>query len=72
MLETKNLTKKYGSFNAVDKLNLSVKEGSIFGFLGHNGAGKTTTISMLTTLILPTEGSATIGGYDVVKDNLQE
>lgn len=71
MLETKNLTKKYGSFTAVDKLNLSVKEGSIFGFLGHNGAGKTTTISMLTTLILPTEGSATIGGYDVVKDNLQ-
>jgi ABC-2 type transport system ATP-binding protein len=39
MLETKNLTKKYGNFTAVDKLNLSVKEGSIFGFLGHNGAG---------------------------------
>jgi ABC-2 type transport system ATP-binding protein len=71
MLATKNLTKSYGDFTAVDKLDLSVNKGAIFGFLGHNGAGKTTTISMLTTLILPTEGTATIGGYDVVKDNLK-
>lgn len=71
MLVAKNLTKRYGSFTAVDSLNLHIEEGSIFGFLGHNGAGKTTTISMLTTLILPTEGTATIGGYDIVKDNLE-
>jgi len=71
MLITKNLGKKYGDFLAVDDLNLEVKDGSIFGFLGHNGAGKTTTISMLTTLILPTSGSATIDGYDIVKDNLK-
>src|SRR5689334_65951 len=71
MLVTKDLTKKYQDFTSVDKLNLTVKDGSIFGFLGHNGAGKTTTLSMLTTLILPTSGSATIDGFDVVKHNLQ-
>ena len=69
MLATRHLTKKYGEFTAVNDLNLTVREGAIFGFLGHNGAGKTTTISMLTTLILPSEGSASIGGLDVVKDN---
>ncbi len=71
MLETNHLTKKYGDFTAVSDLNLSVHKGTIFGFLGHNGAGKTTTLSMLTTLILPSDGSALIGGYDVVKDNLK-
>jgi ABC-2 type transport system ATP-binding protein len=71
MLTAENLTKKYGEFSAVDNLSFEVKKGSIFGFLGHNGAGKTTTISMLTTLILPTSGKASIGGYDVVKDNLK-
>lgn len=71
MLVTRHLTKKYGEFTAVNDLNLTVKEGAIFGFLGHNGAGKTTTISMLTTLILPSEGSASIGGMDVIKDNLE-
>jgi ABC-2 type transport system ATP-binding protein len=71
MLRTENLGKQYGDFSAVANLNLEVKEGSIFGFLGHNGAGKTTTISLLTTLILPTAGHAAIGGYDVVKDNLK-
>jgi len=71
MLVTENLSKKYGNFTAVDHLNLEVKEGTIFGFLGHNGAGKTTTISMLTTLILPSEGRASIDGFDVVKDNLK-
>lgn len=71
MLATRHLTKKYGEFTAVDDLSLTVREGAIFGFLGHNGAGKTTTISMLTTLILPSGGSASIGGLDVVKDNLK-
>lgn len=71
MLVTNNLTKKYGDFTAVDKLSLSVQKGEIFGFLGHNGAGKTTTISMLTTLILPSEGEASIAGYDVIKENIK-
>lgn len=71
MLVTENLSKSYGDFKAVEKLNLEVKKGSIFGFLGHNGAGKTTTLSMLTTLILPTEGKAWIGGHEIVKDNLK-
>ena len=57
MLITKNLTKKYNDFTAVDNLDLQIEEGSIFGFLGHNGAGKTTTISMLTTLIMPSTGT---------------
>jgi len=71
VLVTEKLGKKYGEFSAVEDLSLEVAEGSIFGFLGHNGAGKTTTISMLTTLILPTSGRASIGGFDVVKDNLK-
>jgi ABC-2 type transport system ATP-binding protein len=71
MLVAENLTKKYQAFSAVDNLNLTVKDGSIFGFLGHNGAGKTTTLSIFTTLILPTSGRATINGLDVVKDNLK-
>ena len=71
MLVAENLTKKYQTFTAVDNLNLTVKNGAIFGFLGHNGAGKTTSLSMFTTLILPTSGRATIDGFDVVKDNLE-
>ncbi len=71
MLIINNLTKQYGKFTALDNLNLTVKEGSIFGFLGHNGAGKTTTISILTTLIHPTSGGAFIGGHDVVNNNLK-
>ena len=51
----------------MDGINFAVEEGEIFGFLGPNGAGKTTTISMLTTLLLPTEGQAFVGGKDVVK-----
>jgi ABC-2 type transport system ATP-binding protein len=65
IIEIKNLTKKFGGFTAVDNIKLSVKEGDIFGFLGPNGAGKTTTISMLTTLIKPTSGTAIIAGHDL-------
>ena len=71
MLEINHLTKKYGDFTAVSDLNLAVNKGTIFGFLGHNGAGKTTTLSILTTLVLPSDGSASIGGYNVAKDNLK-
>lgn len=59
------LTKTYGDKTVVSNINLSIAEGEVFGFLGHNGAGKTTTINMLTTLLEPTSGTATIGGYDL-------
>ena len=64
LVETINLTKRYGQLTAVDKLNLKVEKGSIFGLLGPNGAGKTTTILMLLGLTEPTEGKALIAGYD--------
>jgi len=70
-IEAEGLTKRFGDFLAVDHVNFRVKEGEIFGFLGPNGAGKTTTIRMLTTLTCPTEGSARVAGYDVVKDSLR-
>jgi ABC-2 type transport system ATP-binding protein len=60
------LTKKFGSFTAVDHVSLDVKHGEIFGFLGPNGAGKTTTILMLVTLITPSDGTAHVAGYDIV------
>lgn len=68
IIEVNNLTKKYNGFTAVNKISFEVREGEIFGFLGPNGAGKTTTISMLTTLLRPTSGTANINGYDLKKD----
>jgi ABC-2 type transport system ATP-binding protein len=68
IIETHDLTRKFGNLTAVDQVSLSVKEEEIFGFLGPNGAGKTTTINMLTTLLRPNEGSATVAGFDVVKE----
>lgn len=65
-ITAENLVKRYGDFAAVSDVSFSVKSGEIFGFLGPNGAGKSTTVSMLTTLALPSEGRATVGGYDVV------
>ena len=65
IIEIKDLTKKFNKLTAVDALNLQIKEGEIFGLLGPNGAGKTTTLLMLTTLIQPTSGSATINNYDI-------
>ncbi|MDO8870275.1 MAG: ATP-binding cassette domain-containing protein [Methanobacteriaceae archaeon] len=64
-IETFDLTKKFGDFLAVDALNMKIENKSIFGFLGPNGAGKTTTIKMLTCLAQPTEGSASVAGYDI-------
>ncbi len=74
IIETKNLTKKFDDFIAVDHVKFSVEKGEIFGFLGPNGAGKTTTIKMLTTLLYPSEGSATIAGYDILnqRSNVRE
>lgn len=71
IIETEKLTKKFGVLTAVDSVSFSVEKGEIFGFLGPNGAGKTTTIKMLTTLLRPTEGSATISGFDIIKDRNQ-
>jgi len=59
------LTRKFGSFMAVDSLSLEINEGEVFGLLGPNGAGKTTTLRMLSCLISPSKGSATIAGYDI-------
>ena len=67
IIEVKNLTKKFNGFTAVDHISFNVEEGEIFGLLGPNGAGKTTTIKMLTTLLRPTEGKATVCGYDILK-----
>jgi len=69
MIEVKNLTKEFNGITAVDHISFDVKEGEIFGLLGPNGAGKSTTIRMLCTLTRPTEGTATIGSHDIVKDD---
>jgi ABC-2 type transport system ATP-binding protein len=67
-IEVKNLTKRFGNFTAVDRLDLEIGWGEIFGLLGPNGAGKTTTVNILSTLLTPTEGQASVGGYNVVKN----
>jgi ABC-2 type transport system ATP-binding protein len=69
MIQTENLTKKFGTTLAVDRLTLGIPEGEVFGFLGPNGAGKTTTVRMLTSLIAPTAGSARVNGLQVGKED---
>ena len=66
-IQVENLQKKYGKLEAVKSVSFDVAEGEIFGFLGPNGAGKTTTINVLCTLLNPSGGSASVNGYDVVK-----
>lgn len=68
MIEIRDLTKRYGSFTALDHLNLSLEEGVVFGFVGANGAGKSTTFSILATLLSPTSGDALINGKSIVKE----
>ncbi|MGE7090096.1 ATP-binding cassette domain-containing protein [Lysinibacillus sp. NPDC048646] len=68
MIEIRDLTKRYGSFTALDHLNLSLEEGVVFGFVGANGAGKSTTFSILATLLSPTSGDALINGKSVIKE----
>ncbi len=65
-VKVKGLTRTFGDFVAVDNISLSVKKGEVFGFLGPNGAGKSTTIKMLCGLLLPSNGSGTVGGYDII------
>jgi ABC-2 type transport system ATP-binding protein len=68
MIELKDLTKKYGEFEAVNKLNLSVKKGEVFGFIGPNGAGKTTTIKIMGGILEPTTGTVTIAGISMQEE----
>ena len=67
-IETQDLVRQFGSFRAVDRVNLAVPKGEIYGFLGPNGAGKTTVIRMLVTLLSPTSGNLRVAGYDAVRD----
>ncbi len=69
MIELNNLTKTFGSFTAVDHLNLKIETGEFFGLLGPNGAGKTTTISMISTVLLPTEGEVLVDGVPLTRKN---
>ena len=67
-IQTQKLVRKFGSFTAVDQVDLEIKKGELFGFLGPNGAGKTTTISMLATMLLPSSGKALVNGFDAQKE----
>ncbi|MFM2267518.1 MAG: hypothetical protein RL757_959 [Bacteroidota bacterium] len=69
IIEVNGLTKRFGAFTAVDNLNFNVSAGEIFGFLGANGAGKTTAMKMLSGLLTPTSGKASVVGYDVYKQS---
>ena len=68
MIECDGLTKRFGTFTAVDHISFSVGKGSIFGFLGPNGSGKSTVIRMLCGILEPTEGTARIGGHDIIRE----
>jgi len=70
MIETRNLTKRYSGQEAVAGIDLSIPAGQLVGLLGPNGAGKSTTIKMLIGMLRPTSGSASVGGFDVVRDPL--
>ncbi|HXD49136.1 MAG TPA: ABC transporter ATP-binding protein [Gemmatimonadaceae bacterium] len=67
-IRAKDLTRRFGSFTAVDHITFDVRAGEVFGFLGANGAGKTTAIRMLTGLLAPTSGEATVAGHDVFRE----
>jgi ABC-2 type transport system ATP-binding protein len=67
-IETIDLTKRFENLIAVDKVNLKVDQGEIFGLLGPNGAGKSTFISMLCTILKPSSGTAKVEGYDIIRE----
>lgn len=69
VIEVEGLTKKFGSFYAVDHISFHVEKGEIFGFLGANGAGKTTAMKMLCGLSTPTDGTGQVAGCDIIKEN---
>src|SRR5581483_7564650 len=66
-IDVRNIVKRFGDFTAVKGISFTVAEGEIFGLLGPNGAGKSTLIRMLTTLLLPTDGTALVNGFDVLR-----
>ncbi len=68
-ISARELTKKFGSFTAVDHISFDVNKGEIFGFLGANGAGKSTAMRMLTGLMKPTSGEAFVAGFDIDKES---
>src|SRR5579859_3041273 len=68
MIEAHNLTRRFGTFTAVSQLSLQVADGAILALLGPNGSGKTTTVRMLSGLLAPTEGEATVAGYDIRRE----
>ena len=67
MIQVENITKKYGSFTAVNDISFEIEEGEIVGFLGPNGAGKSTTMNMITGFIEPTSGKIIVDGYNISK-----
>ena len=69
MIEVKNLSKSFKNIKAVDNISFTVNEGEIVGLLGENGAGKTTTLRMIATMLKPTEGTANINGFDILKNS---
>lgn len=71
IIETENLTRRFESFTAVDKVTMRIKKGSIYGFLGPNGSGKSTTIRMLCGILAPTAGKGTVLGYDIAREGEQ-
>src|ERR1700685_3251032 len=71
IIETRGLTRRFGELTAVDRVDLTVTRGEIFGLVGPDGAGKTTTLRMLCGLMDPTEGTATVAGYDVERQSAQ-
>jgi len=71
MIETRQLTKRYGDLTAVDNISFKVEPGQVLGFLGPNGAGKSTTMKMIAGFLAPTSGTATVCGYDVSDQSLQ-
>ena len=68
MIKVKDLSKNYGPVEAVKSISFDLKDGEVIGFLGANGAGKTTTLKMMTGYLVPTEGSITVNGMDIIKD----
>ncbi len=68
IVETRDLTKKFNGRKAVNRLNLTIEKGELFGLLGPNGAGKSTTVAMLSTILEPTKGTAIVGGHDIKKE----
>lgn len=71
MIDVKNVTKRFGATVAVDNVSFQVRKGEILGFLGPNGAGKSTTMRVITSYLIPDEGTATVGGYDVITQPLE-